>query len=68
MVEYSRLRHSRLRKLSTAATQIVKAFVENELGEIPLDEMEIELRNILEDWIDEFDSEKHLQWKLENKN
>ena len=54
-----------LKGLAVLATCIVKNLIEFELGALPIDKMEDELYEMLEDWIDEVDSEKELAFKIE---
>lgn len=53
--------------LAEAFTKSMINFVEAIYEEpLPVPKMEDELYAVIEDWIDEFESEAELKWKLEN--
>lgn len=63
---YKSLTKKRLKQLTKAAALVVKNIVELELGEVPMEAMVPELEDLLEEWIEEVDSELELKWKIEN--
>lgn len=65
MKSYIPVRPKHLKGLAVLATSMVKNLVEFEIGPIPIEAMEGELYEILEEWIYEVESERELAYKLE---
>lgn len=65
MKKYKAPTLKRVNELAALASELVKNLVEFELGPVPLDAMNEELKDKILDWIEEVDSEQCLAYKLD---